>query len=348
MIGSKEIMIIINIVLMMLAFIALLRPGIPQLRAFDRDATTPLRFILAVFVAITHLPWLTPLKIGTPAVAVFLFISGYGMAKSYLARGDSYLDGLGLKYVIKLLGPYFVCALPWMLRMFIGGLMSDNYDYNFMFIGRQIYHGNVGVLLPNSWYPWALLYFGIVFIFSYKIRAKLNRQIAVWLGLVSYYILARYILHYGGWWYVSTWAFAIGCSYAEYENRITDIIKKLKWKYPLMLMLIYITFRFGIEKLILFKSVPLVSEISHVMLGIVIVTTQYFYPLPRWKWLMFLGTISYEYYLCHGEVYFVLSKLSITDPRLITILTLLVSIPIAYLVHLAWITIHRKIIASKI
>lgn len=231
---------------------------------------------------------------------------------------------------------------------FVHGGVSDNYDYNFMFIGRQIYHGNVNVLLPHSWYPWALLYFGMVFIFSYKIRAKLNRLIAVWIGLVSYYILTRYILHYGVWWYVSTWAFAIGCSYAEYENRITDIIKKLKWKYPLMLMLIYITFRFGIEKLILFKGVPLVSEISHVMLGIVIVTTLYFYPLPRWKWLMFLGTISYEYYLCHGEVHFVMSKLSITDPRLITILTLLVSIPIAWLVHLVWITIHRKIIASKI
>lgn len=347
MISSKETMIIINFVLMTFVFIALFRPGIPQINAFDKDATTPLRFILAVFVAITHLPWLTPLKIGTPAVAVFLFISGYGMVKSYLFKGNRYLDGLGWKYVMKLLGPYFVCGIPWMMRLFIGGLISDKYDYNLKFIFRGLYHGDVSVFLPNSWYPWALLYFGVVFILAYRIRERFYRQLAIWIGLVSYYILTRYVLHYGAWWYISTWAFAIGCSYAEYEDRIIEVIKKFKWKYPLIMFLTYVIFRFGIGKLPLLKGVPIISEISHVMIGIVIITTLYLYPLPRWKWLMFLGTISYEYYLCHGEVYFVVSRLSITNPRLSTILTLLASIPIAYLVHLAWMRIRSRI-SSKL
>ena len=92
-ITRDEVVVAINVLLLVAAIVALARPKLPKFHVFDKDATTPLRFILAVFVAITHLPWLTPLKLGTPAVVVFFFISGCGMVKSYLAKGDKYLDG---------------------------------------------------------------------------------------------------------------------------------------------------------------------------------------------------------------------------------------------------------------
>ena len=80
---------------------------------FDIAHTLPLRGILAILVVLGHLDTvvsaqtkiLMPFHMATPAVAVFFFMSGYGLMLSFTKKGGSYLQNFILKASIKLLMP---------------------------------------------------------------------------------------------------------------------------------------------------------------------------------------------------------------------------------------------------
>lgn len=90
---------------------------------FSVEATLPLRGLLAVGIVLHHISqrvgqavpdvWgLSQFEfLGAPIVAVFFFLSGYGLMKSLRVKGTSYLDGFLRKRMTKVLLPLLLCSL---------------------------------------------------------------------------------------------------------------------------------------------------------------------------------------------------------------------------------------------
>ena len=110
----------LTVVLVVLILLAGLRGRWCAIRRFDRDATVPLRAILAYCVVTRHIPPYEFLNLGTIAVSVFFFISGYGIQKS-AERCECYLHGMVGRHCIKLLVPFFICAIPYFVRLVFHG-----------------------------------------------------------------------------------------------------------------------------------------------------------------------------------------------------------------------------------
>ena len=120
---------------------------------FDQKHTLPLRGILAILVVLGHLDTVVAgqtkilflLHMATPAVAVFFFMSGYGLMQSYSKKGDNYLYRFITKSSIKLLIPLFLTTLLYQSVLLIGGRFSLNGIVNDFITG-------VEMPLVYSWY----------------------------------------------------------------------------------------------------------------------------------------------------------------------------------------------------
>lgn len=176
MFNAEYTMVAGNVLLIMAIGSALIWRKDVKFNPFNKESIAPLRFILAVLVAISHLPTADWLNLGVTAVAVFFFISGYGMQKSYMYKGCIYLNELISRYVLKLFGPFIICAIPWIIRMYIGSRYSDEYDYNIQFVLDCLRRGTLSAILPNSWYPFALLCFCAIFKVAYSQKNILYRH----------------------------------------------------------------------------------------------------------------------------------------------------------------------------
>lgn len=91
---------------------------------FSKQATVPLRGLLATGIVLHHLslrlveaspdcPWIWSQFSfwGAPIVAVFFFLSGYGLMVSLITKGQKYLDGFLKKRLLKIVLPLILCSI---------------------------------------------------------------------------------------------------------------------------------------------------------------------------------------------------------------------------------------------
>ena len=290
---------------------------------FDRENTVPLRAILAYCVITTHIPPFESLELGTVAVSVFFFMSGYGMVRSYQNLGPGYLKGFAQRHFLKLMIPYFVCAVPWSARMLSGCKSGTGQDYGWEFIANAAANGNMSWLLPNSWFPWILLLFGLVASVAFRF-GRGGKYIITLIALSLYYWLVRHHLNWPHWWWYSVWAFPVGFLYADVERKVGEFVRRGGGK-----MLVIASVVVLLADGILFKSCPIAFHaFSGVFVAVFISTC----PLPRWKWLIFLGSISYEIYLAHGAVYATLKRVGVPLSAAVVLTYVMVPL-VAYVVN---------------
>ena len=91
---------------------------------FSKQATVPLRGLLATGIVLHHLSlrlveaspdcswiWSQFSFWGAPIVAVFFFLSGYGLMVSLITKGQKYLDGFLKKRLLKIVLPLVLCSI---------------------------------------------------------------------------------------------------------------------------------------------------------------------------------------------------------------------------------------------
>ncbi len=208
-------------------------------RVIGKTETLPLRGILILLVLVTHIPFWRPLQLGTPAVAVFLFLSGYGMVKSYESRGESYIKGHFARTCKKLLKPYVFCAIVGTLFSVASGIYKGDIASRFIEGVALMRHGYLNFVLPYSWFAWELVLLAALFGCAYRFKQRVCQRVVIWVGLVSYYVLFRYVLHFADSWYISLWAFGLGCIYCEFEDRMLSLILRWKWRVPISMLICY-------------------------------------------------------------------------------------------------------------
>lgn len=257
--------------------------------------------------------------LGFVYVGVFFLCSGYGLYLSvqnkpgYLDKGSGFFRKRGLPLLIG----YFVSAwIFYIARLIMHQKMSkwDSFCYIF------------GIKLSNP-YGWFALIMPLFYLFFYiAFKCFKKRQILVVAIFVTLYtFLGTYIDHNdylmcGQWWYNCVQCFWIGMLLAKYKEKIVEWAKK---KYVLKLIVCILLFHLfwvlGNVAQGIFSYYGENARLPHYqvvinrwicLIGDMGITTFFSFMVLmaglKWKignkFLGFMGTITFEFYIIHGLV----------------------------------------------
>lgn len=260
--------------------------------AFDNSKMPAVRAILAIVIVLSHFSYsgvssLIPVRnLAPPAVAIFLFISGYGLKKNIEKKGDNYLHDFFLNRIIKVILPaLLVAALHW---LFFGDEVAL-----YRRIGLVLTKGNT--LLPHYWFVWAILFDYLLFWVCFRFLHGYSSCLAVLMGSILF-TLGTALYGFDRCWWICSLAFPTGIYFAEYEASIFSFCEKRESYYWLAIFALgsaftgcYLTHNVAFWTLC-YLFIPLIGALL-----IARIPSRWFH-LPI---LTFLGTISYEIYLVH-------------------------------------------------
>lgn len=275
-----------------------------HLRPFGKTETLPLRGLLALLVVLGHLDTrthhysalLSNIHWATPAVAVFFFLSGYGLWKAHeaaLSSGDAlaYWRPFPVRSAVKLLTPVLILGLGLQLSVWLGG---DTVREAFASVTSGSLLG-----IPHAWYVKTLLFFYLVTCFCYRC---IPRRALFCIGAVvlAYWLVMRILHSREFYWWMTCMAFPAGWAFSMKEARVRALVVArpllVSGLSALALVLAYALYRLN-------DCLPIcrVREPFYVLLGpTVALCIMVFGVLERIAPLRFLGIISYEIYLIHG------------------------------------------------
>lgn len=311
-----------------------------ELAPFDLKHTLPLRGILALLVILGHLDTvvssqtklLMPFHMATPAVAVFFFMSGYGLMLSYTKKGERYLNGFVTKSAIKLLIPLVITSCLYQFALYVKG----DFDLNRMI--EQYVDGSETALV-HSWYVYALFLFYILYYLVFQFVKK-GKCLCMFGLMTIYYMITRYCFDWDFFWWMTCMAFPMGLLYSQYEAKIKEYIKGRYWiAIPMLIGLLVVKFISGDYTLIC-------AELPYIFLGPLVAVLMYKLPLPtESKILNFLGTLSFEIYLTHGA-FEQLLKNAFASPYLYIIVVVASTILTSWLLHNVYSKITSPLLAK--
>ena len=242
-------------------------------------------------------------RVGYLAVAVFLFLSGFGLQKQNLSKPD-YHKGFLLKRIPAILIPYLIMTLLyWGIYALLGDVRPLSLVWhNFIKNGDPI--------VWFSWYVVCILYFYIAFYILMKIFK--TSQVGIVFGGIAFCILYIFIcskLGFGLWWYQTSFVFVLGIIFSSYEVSILKFIKK----YYLTVLLLSLTSFIVLAKYKweIYWLIPSVKTEFLLVAALSFLFILSFFTLTlktktNNKFLDFLGKISFELYMTQGALMLIL------------------------------------------
>lgn len=278
--------------------------------AFANSKMPPVRALLVLCIVLGHfsyygVPALAPVRsLAVPAVAMFLFISGYGLTRSWQVKGAAYLRGFFGRRILRI-------ALPAALVALLHRLLTGSF-------------GN----LPHYWFVWTILYDYLLFWACRKFLPEKAAACAILAGVVLF-ACGTALTGFDRCWWIGALAFPAGAAFAEHEDAVFGFCGRKEANYWLTLLALIAA------SAALFLTGSLACRtLCYVFLPLAGALVVARIPLDglRLQVLAWLGSISYELYLVHISVMLLLQG-SFSAPAFIA-LTLAVSIAAAFAVRL--------------
>ena len=269
---------------------------------FSVEATLPLRGLLAVGIVFHHISQRVALVVpdvwgvsqfefwGPPIVAVFFFLSGYGLMKNLQVKGASYLDGFLRKRMTKVFLPLLLCSLVYSVADLgiSGGQFADmRVDWPF---------------LPNAWFcvTIAVCYFAF-YVITLCTKQRMTRLL-VWMWVFTLgYVVCLKALGFRNWWFQSVVSLNMGLSVALFEGRIRKLLAGHFRLLACTLFLVVGILAFGTSRWDV-AGFPCGTVLLSAFVGTLIYILSCGYSLPMCGLSRFLGRHSYEIYLVQGAV----------------------------------------------
>lgn len=274
-----------------------LRNGACPAWSFDREASVPLRGLLVSIVVLGHLCKdyfsASSLSWPTAAVAVFMFLSGFGMMVSARDR-KTWLAQMLPRTVKKLLVPLMlVMAVMVVFKCFRGELDQMVFE--------QYARGEL-VLSPYGWYVVELVLLAALFRCVTGIAGVGRHAILLlFAGAAVMFVGFRFGLRWRGPWWTSIFAFPIGATYALAERRVCSWLKARSGRNYLLLAAVAAVWAVMLPVIGRMSSLRVVLLVSALVTGVLTVIASYVLPIPsRASFLYLLGVYSLEIYLVHG------------------------------------------------
>lgn len=267
-----------------------------ELNKFDTHNTHSLRGILAILIICCHFGQTTPQWpfiaswewFGGPVVGCFFFLSGYGLAISYKTKGQTYITSFLQKRFYKLLPPFIIMTIAaWLFKHYYLQIPTYNLFQDWI-------HGFPP--LNTSWYIYALILFYFIFYLGAKISRSPYKTGIVLIFSTVLYIITLYSCRFEGFWISSIPALSVGYFTALYEPTIRKLLIKNRIT-AIILIIIVIWSASLLTEIRRDILKPLVTTAIPIALYIQTLTAS---QICHYKFLNYLGDISYEIYLCQG------------------------------------------------
>ena len=323
----------VTALLMILVAIGMVLPKSKSaLVPFSQENTLPLRGLLALLIVSHHLGQQTHLAIissfckgiGLQIVAVFFFISGYGLCVSFKRKGRLYLDGFLNKRLGKLLPVFLFLTLSLMAFYHFGGYSSFTDQFTKL-INRGI------TPLPFSWFIYTIFYSYIAFYFSALIgKTPQKTGVLFLISTIIYVVFMAIIAGFAEYWWWTIGSINLGYYVALYENQIEKLITNHRIPfYTALVSVLFLSFC-AVAKIHTIENTCTMSWIFIQAFAVYVVIRTF--GMVKWKSLIFVGTFSLELYLVHGiPLYF--GQAMRMDDWMLWIFTYATAIPIAYLLN---------------
>ena len=277
----------------------------------DKYNSNKIKGLLALLIIIHHLSIYIKetilLKVftivGVIAVSAFFFYSGYGLMISYLKK-ENYLKDFLNKRIMKIVIPYIIAIIFTILTYLLTGQLTPRKIFNSLVEGEPV--------VRFSWYVSAIIILYVVFYLSAKfLKRKKMINIAVFGGTILYCIVVNNILGFNNWWVNSCFAFFIGIYWASYKEKYAITLKDKN----AIIGIQFLTSGYAIMDIIndtdladyiMREPIPVINmNIICIALLFVLFTILEKVRLND-KVFTFLGNISFEIYLYHGLVMYLL------------------------------------------
>lgn len=302
------------------------------------EATLPLRGVLAIGIVIHHISirvvdaipgdmWIFPQFQfwGAPIVAVFFFLSGYGLMVSLITKGENYLDGFLKKRLLKIVLPLVLCSLVFEATSITlwGGEFADFHkDWPF---------------LPNCWFCVTIIIYYLAFYIAALLLKTSPIKVAYSMWIFSFvYVFLFKVMDFCNWWYQMVLSINIGMTLACYETAIRNVL--YKYKRTVVLLLFLLTFMSACWASCYKSNIfPFCMMALSLVVGLLTYASLCLRPIKSNRLLAFFGKHSFEIYLIHGAVISVLFGMAYTYiPRwwhVFTILTFLATFFFAWILR---------------
>lgn len=219
-------------------------------------------------------------------VSLCFLVSGYGLYFGYENK-TKYLDGFISKKIVKLLLPYFVLYVIFLIYDIING------GLNFKDVLLEIITLRMnGMML---WYLKIQLLLYLLFFLVYKYIPKEKTKLPLLFILVIAYIIIMWIVKVEMYWYNTVLFFSLGCLLCKFKDKLIPFIKN-KAIIALasigtcgVFLIIYLFGKFGLDYFV--DSIYMLA-FNIAVLGVL----SY---LSNSKLLGFIGKYSLEIYLFH-------------------------------------------------
>jgi len=298
----------------------------------DIKSTTIFKGGLSILIVLHHLqyevsiPYFNVFKhFGAPAVSIFFFLSGYGLMSSYIKKGNSYLDNFWGKRFGKILLPFVITTLLYLsLDYFDKGVCNVNLWNDLIYKGYTP--------LPYSWFVFTILLFYIGFYFVFILKNITTRGKLIFLFCLTflYILVVKEILEYDRAWWVSVLAFPVGLLYKFRESTI-NILRNTLFRRFLGIVVVSV-----VCAVFILLKIELLYALVYMLIPVIVVLLMQLGTIPKSKFLMYLGNISYEIYLLHGIWIYLLrgKNIYIASDYIYVVLVLVVTIVSGSILHL--------------
>ncbi|WDF68346.1 acyltransferase family protein [Sphingobacterium oryzagri] len=263
---------------------------------FDTTASSSLKGILSILIILSHINFHADLPIfltitawGGTKVALFFFISGYGLMASYLQKGASYLDGFLFKRLWKVVKPLFIVTISFLLLYYL-----DTGTFKGDLLNELITKGMTP--LPYSWFAYAIIVFYLFFFLAFKSGSNDMLKIFITFGLTLLVTLVMKEVGYDRAWWVSNLAFPLGLFFRYKEKVIISYSRTRFGNLALVPLLCFL-----VLALVLLK-IEILYAFAYVLIVMMIMILMSYVKLPSGPIFSTLGKVSYETYLIHGAV----------------------------------------------
>ncbi len=269
----------------------------------SKERGVVLRGVFIIAIMLHHLSQRTEtgelfwifMYMGSLAVGIYLFLSGYGLMKQYQMRGDAYLSKFLIKRIPRILIPYLIANI-----FYAVGYTLVGKKVKLITILKSFTTGDPFVLF--SWYMISIFFFYLEFYFVHRFIKKKWLMVLIDMLFLAAYIYVCATVETGAWWYNTSIVFFVGMLWAEHEKAIMEFLKKgyvikliLSFILTIALYVYSLAFEYGSAINVALMWIDTIIFIVFVMmLNMKLILSN--------KLIVFWGKISFEVFLYHGFV----------------------------------------------
>ena len=275
----------------------------------DRTTTNCCKGIAAIIIMLHHISfrvsnlpvYVKPIwYIAFPIVGFFFFMSGYGLTCGLLQK-KNYLQGFLSKRLLNIIAPYFIVAITWIGLEIIWGQTPV----------RAIAEAFTIRYIQPLWFIWVIIAVYIVFYAVFN-HTEINVG-AYWFAVITIaYILISAFVNPRDEMYASIIGMPLGILWAMYERKIDSYFEIGFLRKEIVAIVAFVILFIGRLTL---SVVGFDNQLFHSVLRNII-TIAFIVPLIELlkkvkiqkRFLIWLGTISYEIYIIHPFILYFFEK----------------------------------------